>query len=135
MAATVYGKPFVVTFTAPSNGECVDTQFWGPAPYPVQVTAVSYRHAVAGDDAGAVNLQLSKLTGTTALGSGTDLLTNNTNAGFNCKGTAQTNQTGTLTATTASLQLAAGNCLEADFAGTVATLSGVLMEVTLVPIA
>ena len=52
-------------------------------------------------DAGAVNVQLVKDTSTDAPGAGTDLLTNNTDAGFNCKGTANTVQNGTLTATTA----------------------------------
>lgn len=134
MAQTVYGNPFIETFEGRTNAGCVDGQFF-IAPYACQVIAVSFDLAVAGTDGSAVNAQLSKLTGTTALGSGTDLLTNNTNAGFNCKATAQTRQTGTLTATTADLQLATGDKLEVDFAGVTTTLSGVIMTVVLQSIA
>jgi hypothetical protein len=130
MAQTVYGNPFIAQFEAHTNAGCVDSQVF-IAPFACQVVSVAYDHAVAGNDAGAVNLQLTKLTGTTALASGTALLTNNTNAGFDCKATAQTRQTGTLTATTASLQLAAGDKLCADFTGVVTTLSGVVMTVVL----
>ena len=119
-----------VDFEAWLNADCVDRQFF-LAHAACQVVAAYEIHAVAGNDAGAVNLQLVKDTGTNAPGAGTDLLTNNTNAGFDLKGTAQTMQTGTLTGTTASLQLAAGNRLSADFAGTVTTLSGLLMHVVL----
>lgn len=99
-----------------------------------QVTAVKEIHSTAGNDAGAVNLQVTKDTSTDAPGAGTDLLTNNTNAGFDLKGTANTVQSGTLTGTTASLQLAAGDRLSLDFAGTLTTLAGVLVTVSLKPI-
>lgn len=134
MSAVVYGKPFNVVFEGRTNAGCVDGQFF-IAPFPCQVTAVAYDNAIAGDDSGAVNLQLRKLTGTQAITSGTAMLTNNTNAGFNCKGTAQTRQTGALSLTVGNLQLAAGDKLAGDFAGVVTTLAGVVMEVTLVPIA
>lgn len=112
------------------NSACVDQAFF-TADRAYQVVGVTEIHAVAGDNGGAVNLQLTKDTGTDAPGAGTDLLTNNTNAGFNLKGTANTLQTGTLTATTASLQLAAGDRLSLDFAGTVTTLAGVQVTVKL----
>jgi hypothetical protein len=101
------------------------------APRACVVTAVQWVHAVAGTDGSAVNVQLVKDTGTNAPGAGTDLLTNNTNAGFNCKGTANTVQNGTLTATAASLKLAAGDRLSVDYAGTLTTLAGVVMTVEL----
>jgi len=134
MAQTVYGRSFSKDFRGPLNADCVDTQFY-IAEVPCQVVGVVYDHATAGNDAGAVNLQLTKLTDTQALGSGTAMLTNNTNAGFDCKATAQTRQTGTLTGTTATLQLAVGDKLCADFTGTPTTLAGVIMTVVLKPIA
>lgn len=122
-----------ISVQIPINSLCVDQNIF-IADRALQVTRVDYNHATAGNDAGAVNVQLAKQTGTQAIGSGTNLLTNNTNAGFNCKGTANTVQNGTLTATTASLQLAAGDRLALDFTGTVTTLAGVTVTVQLKPI-
>lgn len=115
------------------NADCVDRAFF-VANRAYEVVAVREVHATAGNDAGSVNLQVTKDTSTDAPGAGTDLLTNNTNAGFNMKGTANTVQTGTLTATAASLKLAAGDRLSLDFAGTVTTLAGVVVTVTLKPV-
>ena len=99
-----------------------------------QVTAIREVHSTAGTDAGAVNLQITKDTGTQAPGAGVDLLTNNANAGFNMKGTANTVQAGTLTATGADLLLAAGDRLSADYAGVLTALAGVNVTVTLLPV-
>lgn len=115
------------------NADCVDRAFF-VANRAYEVVAIREVHATAGNDAGSVNLQVTKDTSTDAPGAGTDLLTNNTNAGFNMKGTANTVQTGTLTATAASLKLAAGDRLSLDFAGTVTTLAGVVVTVTLKPV-
>lgn len=112
------------------NSLCVDQAIF-TADRPYQVVGVTEIHATAGNDAAAVNLQLTKDTGTNAPGAGTDLLTNNTNAGFDLKGSANTLQTGTLVATEASLQLAAGDRLSLDFAGTITTLAGVQVTVSL----
>lgn len=82
---------------------------------------------VAGSDGGAVSLMLEKLTGTTAPGSGTNLLT----AAFDLKATARTPQTGTLVASAASLTLAAGNRLGLNLTGTPTAVAGVVVEVDL----
>ena len=76
-------------------------------PRAVQLVGAQFVAGVVAGQACAV--QIEKCTGTTAPGSGTALLTNNTNAGFDATATANTVQTGTLTATTASLQFAAGD--------------------------
>lgn len=123
----------LVTANCILNGNCIDHAFF-TADRAYQVVGITEIHATAGNDGSAVNLQVTKDTGTNAPGAGTDLLTNNTNAGFNLKATANTLQTGTLTATTASLQLAAGDRLSLDFAGTVTTLAGVQVTVALKPI-
>ncbi len=96
---------------------------------PMKISAIYYVHSTAGTNGSAVNLQVTKDTSTNAPGAGTDLLTNNTNAGFNCKGTINVVQTGALSATTANLWLAAGDRLSVDFAGTTTALAGVVVVV------
>lgn len=113
-----------------ANADAVDQAFF-LAQLPCRVIGISYIHATAGSHADAVNLQVTKDTGTDAPGAGTDLLTNNTNAGFNCKGTANTVQTGALTTTAGATTLAAGDRLSLDFAGTLTALAGVLVSVRL----
>lgn len=115
------------------NADCIDQAFF-IADRAYLVTAAYEIHATAGNDASAVNLQITKDTGTNAPGAGTDLLTDNSNAGFNMKGTANTLQTATLVTSEATRTLAAGNRLSLDFAGTVTTLAGVVVTVVLRPL-
>lgn len=129
-AAQTVGAEFTVKANLPLNGDNVDQCIF-QAPFACQVVGVQEIHAVAGTDGSAVNLQLTKDTGTNAPGGGTDLLTNNSNAGFDMKGTANTIQNGTLTGTVANLQLAVGNRLSLDFAGTITTLAGTQVTVYL----
>jgi hypothetical protein len=98
-----------------------------------QVTNVTYVQSTAETTANPCNVQVVKDTGTDAPGAGTDLLTNNANAGFDARATANTVQTGTLTGTVASLQLASGNRLSVDWActGTITQTAGVTITVTL----
>lgn len=119
-----------VTYRQQPNGELADEAFF-VANRAYEVVAVREIHSTAGTHSAAVNLQVTKDTGTEAPGAGADLLTNNTNAGFDLKGTANTVQSGTLTATTANLQLAAGDRLSVDFAGTLTSLAGVVLTVSL----
>ncbi|MBH8566719.1 hypothetical protein I8748_31985 [Nostoc sp. CENA67] len=119
-----------ISVQCPLNSLCVDQPFF-VADGAYLVTGISYVHSTAGSDASAVNLQITKDTGTQAPGAGTDLLTNNTNAGFDCKGTANTVQVGALVATEATRTLASGDRLSLDFAGTVTALAGVVVTVSL----
>jgi hypothetical protein len=96
-----------------------------------QVTAVSFVHAVAETTAATLRVQVTKDTSTNAPGAGTDLLTNNTSAGFDCKATANTVQAGTLSATATDLQLAAGDRLSLDFTAGATELVGVTVTVSL----
>jgi hypothetical protein len=128
--AVLVGESFDVTFGMAANASLADQAFY-VAPSAVRVVAVSEVHSTAGSDGSAVNLQVTKDVSTDAPGGGTDLLTNNANAGFNLKGTANTTQVGTLTATVASLKLAAGDRLSVDFAGTLTAVAGVVVTVTL----
>lgn len=119
-----------VSYRELANGSLADECFF-IANRAYEVVAIREVHSTAGSDGGAVNLQVTKDTSTNAPGAGTDLLTNNANAGFDLKGTANTVQTGTLTGTGASLQLAAGDRLSVDFAGTLTALAGVVVTVSL----
>lgn len=96
------------------------------------VTSVREIHAVAAG--GASTLQLVKDTSTNAPGAGTDLLTNNTNTGFDLNATANTVQTGTLTATIATKTLAAGDRLSVDFANAIQSSSGITVTACMAPI-
>lgn len=95
------------------------------------VVSVSEVHSVAAG--GASSLQVVKDTDTNAPGAGTDLLTNNTNAGFDLNGTANTVQTGTLTATLATKTLAAGDRLSVDYANAIQSSAGVTVTACLAP--
>lgn len=119
-----------VVFHAQAAADMVDQTFF-VATQAYQVTKVAFVHAVAESTAATLLAQVTKDTSTNAPGAGTDLLTNNTNTGFNCKATANTVQNGTLTATTADLQLAAGNRLSVDFSAAATELVGVTITVSL----
>lgn len=119
-----------VTSRKKLNADCVDNCFF-IANRPCQVISISEVHSTAGTDASAVNLQVAKDTGTNAPGAGTFLLTNNTNAGFDAKATANTVQVGTLTATDAALVLAKGDRLSLDVDGVTTALAGTVVTVVL----
>lgn len=93
------------------------------------VTRVDYVSGTAGS--ATCNLQVVKDTSTNAPGAGTDMLTNNTNSGFDGQGTANIIQNGTLTATVATLRLAPGDRLSVDYSGTTTALAAVVVVVTL----
>jgi len=107
-------------------GTVADVQFW-TAPTKCEVVAVREVHAVAGDDGGAVTGTIRRCQGTEAATAGDNLLS----ATINLKGTALTEQTPALTATTADLVLEAGNRLSLDVTGTTTTLAGVILTVLL----
>lgn len=95
---------------------------------PCYVKAISEVHTVAGNDAGAVTLQVERLQGTEALDAGDPLLL----TAFDLKGTANTVQRGALVKsnkTLLSLQL--GDRLALKDAGTLTTLQGVCITVEL----
>jgi hypothetical protein len=90
-----------------------------------QVVAVRATWSHVGGSGAAATVE--KLTGTTAPGSGAALLT----AAFDLTTTANTVGTGTLTATTSDLQLAAGNRLGVKLSGTLTALTGLNVTVYL----
>lgn len=127
-ATAPLGTQFVASYVGQTTEAATDRQFF-VAPRACTVVAISEVHAVAAGGASA--LQVVKDTGTAAPGAGTDLLTNNTNTGFDLNATAQTVQVGTLSATASDLVLAAGNRLSIDFANTIQSTAGLVVTVLL----
>lgn len=78
-------------------------------------------HQTKGTDGSAVTLQIEKLTGTTAAGSGNSLL----GTALSLKATDNTVQTGTLVVTTGYTTLAIGDRLAMKLSGTPTSLSTV----------
>jgi hypothetical protein len=97
---------------------------------PYILVSVSEVHAVPAG--GASTLQIVKDTGTTAPGAGTDLLTNNTNAGFDLNAAANTVQVGTLVAQ-ATRTLATGDRLSFDFANAIQSSAGIAITACMAP--
>jgi len=126
------GKGNIAVFALNANGDLADQAFF-IANRPMKIAAIKYAHTVLGTNASAVNIQVTKDVSTDAPGAGTDLLTNNTDAGFNGKGTINTVQAGALSATAANLRLAVGDRLSLDFAGTLTALAGVVVVVLFEP--
>jgi hypothetical protein len=124
----VTGQNFSVSYIGQTTEAATDRAIF-VAPVACQVVAVSEVHGVAAG--GASKLQLTKDVSTDAPGAGTDLLTNNTNTGFDLAATANTVQVGTLTATAASLQLAVGDRLSLDFANAIQSTAGLSVTVWL----
>lgn len=90
-------------------------------PVPCLVVSFQEVHQTAGTDAGAVTLDLEKLTGTTAPGSGVTAL----NATLSLKATANTVQAATITFTAANKTLAAGDRIALKLTGTPTALANV----------
>lgn len=95
------------------------------APEAFQVTAVRAVYNVAGGVAAVLGVE--KLTGTTAPGSGTALLTGS----LDLTTTANTVLSGVLTGTTADLQLAAGNRIGIVLGGVLTGLLGCVVTIGL----
>lgn len=123
-SAAPVGTYFNATWVGQTTEAATDRQFF-VAPIACAIVAISEVHAVAAG--GASTLQVTKDTSTNAPGAGTDILTNNTNTGFDLNATAQTVQVGTFAATS----LAVGDRLSVDFANTIQSTAGVCVTVIL----
>jgi hypothetical protein len=116
-------------YTIGAPAAATDTVFF-VATRPYIVVYVSEVHAVAAG--GASVLQVTKDSTTAAPGAGTDLLTNNTNTGFDLNATANTVQVGTLVAA-ATRTLAAGDRLAVDFAQAIQSSAGIAVTACMAP--
>ena len=111
--------PQEMVLTVQINASSVDTNIF-VADDAWIVTSIEEVHTVAGTDGSAVTLMIDKCTTTDAPGSGTDMIQST----LDLKGTANTVQTGTLSATPADYTLADGDRIAIDFGGTLTTLAG-----------
>lgn len=118
-----------VTYNETLNASIGTTPFF-IADQTYAVSAITFVAKTAGSVAGAV-CSVTKDSGTTAPGAGVALQTGT----FDAHATANTVQSATLMATTANLTMAAGDRLSVLFAGTLTTLAGVVVTVTLIPTA
>lgn len=101
--------------------------FW-IAPFDCTITEVREAHQTAGTDAGAVSLNIEKLTGTQALDAGVATLA----TAFNLKGTINVVNTGSLTTTLADLRLSRGDRLAMDDAGTLTAVANVTVIIEII---
>jgi len=97
---------------------------------PCEVMIASEVHSVAGSDAGSVVLDIQKLTGTTALGSGTSILATT----FNLKSTAYTPVQKSGTGLSTARQLATTDRLALKTTGTLTALQGVQVTLYIKPL-
>lgn len=131
VGGVIVPQTILVQHHAQAAAEMVDQVFAGPFLDDYTVVGIEFVHAVAETTAANLRVQVTKDNGTEAPGAGNNLLTNNTNAGFDCKATANTVQNGTLTATGADLQLTAGDRLSVDYEAAATELVGVNISVQL----
>lgn len=118
----------VLSVNAALATEAVDQNIF-IADRPYNVVAVGEVHGTAEATATTLTAQVNKCTGTTVAGSGSNVLTST----FNLKGTANTVQNGTLSATLANTQLAAGDRLALHVSGAATELAGVVINIVLQP--
>lgn len=109
------------------NADVVDQVFF-IAPEPMEVVEVHEIHATKGSDNGDVTCTVMRCQGTEAPDAGDDLLGTTK---INLKGDNNTLQSPALTATTANLQLAAGDRLSVDVTGTKTAVAGAVVQVLL----
>lgn len=105
------------------------TQVFFVASRAMIITAVRQIHSVAAG--GTSTMTITKDTGTDAPGAGTSIHASGT---FNLNATANTSQSATLSATPATLTLAAGDRLSIKFAHAVQSSAGVVVSVALTPV-
>lgn len=91
------------------------------------VTRIQEVHQTLGTDGGAVSLNIEKLTGTTVLDSGSTLLP----TAFDLKASVNAVRTGTLTGTSSTRSLAAGDRLAMKDSGTLTSVANVTVLVEL----
>jgi hypothetical protein len=127
----VWVQPYVraLDFSFYSAGVTSQDQAFAVINRPYAVRAIRFAHSAAETTDTTSNVQVTVDDGTEAPGAGTDLLTNDSNAGFDLNATANVPQVGAFSATT----LAAGDRLSVDFNSTNTEGAGVCITVTVYP--
>ncbi len=111
-----------------SGAAATTNQVFFVAPRALRVKSISQVHSVAAG--GTSTLDVTKDTSTNAPAAGTALA----QSAFNLNATANTVQNATLTATVATLALAAGDRLAVKFNHTIQSSAGIAVTVGMVPI-
>ncbi len=122
-----------VTFAVQSVTQLVDSQFFIAND---RYTVLAARCCPATVGSSTPVVQLTKDTSTNAPGAGTDMLANTSNTGFalgTAAATANVPQVASFKTTAGLLELATGDRLSLDFAGTLTAVTGVVVTVSLVP--
>ena len=114
--------------TAPATAANFDTFF--TAEYDLEVIAASESHRVAGTNAGAVTLDVEKLTSAQASGAGASVLSTT----FNLKSTAETPVRVTATTTKANRILKRGDRLSLKDSGTLTDLGHMTVTIYFLPL-
>lgn len=99
----------------------IDASFF-VAPVAIRVVSIVNRPLVVGSDAGAVTAVMKKAASGTAIASGTALMSDT----FDLKATINTNVSGTLSATSSDLDVAAGTAIGIDTTGVMTAARGVV---------
>lgn len=121
-------RQFSITYPVPAATVSTDFVLF-IAPFDCTLQSASEMHGTLGTDGSAVSLQLTHDTGTQAAGAGSDLLANNSNAGFNLKATINTPQHASFKSGT-SRKFVKGDRLSADWAGVTTAVAGVVITAT-----
>jgi hypothetical protein len=137
-AAVSTGAPGKIQFNGNASVICQTYYFTGTiaannqvfflATRPMIIDTISEVHSVAAG--GASTLQVTHDTSTGAPASGTDVLT----ADFNLNATANTPQVGSLSATVATLTLAAGDRLAVKYVNSIQSSAGVVVTACMAPL-
>lgn len=123
------GNPIVVSFVY-GDAAAIDGAFF-VADRAYRVVKITGRSTIAGTDGGAVTAAVMKAPSATAMSGGTALMQST----INLKTTADTNFSAiSLSATSAALDIAAGDAIGLDVTGTTTAARGVI-NVFLVPLA
>jgi len=119
-----YESPVTVNIVGTLAATSTNYPIFFTADRPCTVVSVREVHGTLGTNGSAVTLQVQKLTGTTALGSGSDLLA----TAINLKGTINTVQSPNLVSSSA-VQLLAGDRLALKTTGTLTSVADVQVTV------
>lgn len=123
------GGNVVLNVPVRAAAEAVD-QYVFIADRAYQLVSAEEIHVTAGNDAGAVTADIVKTSGTTAVSSGTTMIT----TAFDLKSTAATTVSATLSATAANTVLADGDKIGINVTGTPTSYAGGVFTIVLRPI-
>lgn len=125
----LYQKKLWIQHTIVGTAAATNTNYgvFYIVPVACLVTSIKEVHQTAGTDAGAVTLNIEKLTSGVALDSGVNILS----ADLSLKATINTVQTGTITGISSSKTLAAGNRLAMKDTGVLTAVANVTVLIEL----